>query len=52
MKVKADFSGGLDICFDGKKDLEIEVDGNQIVMKELIKLISNHCNPKKIDLFV
>ena len=47
IKVKADFSGGLDLVFDGKNEILLEVkEGNTTA--DLIKILAEiHANSKK-----
>lgn len=45
--VKADFSGGLDLVFDGKTEIKVEVPHNATA-SHLIRLLADHyANSKK-----
>lgn len=47
IKVKADFSGGLDLVFDGKTEITLQVKPGTTV-GEIIKILGNeHANAKK-----
>ena len=46
------YSGGLDICFDGKKDFEVEFQEESVTVKALIARLLLECNPKKVEFFV
>lgn len=52
MKILVDFGGGLDTCFDGQKELQINFESNEIKMSELIEHLATKCNPKKLEFFM
>jgi hypothetical protein len=52
MKVLVDVSGGLDICFAGKKEMVLEFEDNSIKLKEVISKMQLMCIPDKLDFFV
>lgn len=39
MKLKVDFNGGLDELFDKQKNIEVEVDKDQVTIEELILVL-------------
>ena len=45
-------SGGLDICFDGRKQLELDFEENEMTARQLIQHLRVACNQKKMDFFV
>ncbi|CAD8086406.1 unnamed protein product [Paramecium primaurelia] len=51
MKIIVDFGGGLDVCFENKKELTLEFEEQQIKMTDVITRLKTLCNPKKLDFF-
>lgn len=47
VKVKADFSGGLDLVFDGKTDIKLELKEGSTTADLIRDLANNHANSKK-----
>jgi len=52
MKIIVELGGGLDICFENHKEIEIELECETIKMGLLIEHLVTKCNPKKIEFFV
>ena len=51
MKIIIDLGGGLDVCFNGQKGFNIEIDEGAR-MSDLVLHLKTVCNPKKIEFFV
>ena len=48
MKVKIEFSGGIELMFDNKKNLEVELQGEKPTLQDLIEeLRTNHLKDKE-----
>lgn len=52
MKVKVDFSGGLDLLFGGKAELEVELPDDKSTIRHLVDLLASKYVTKKKELFV
>lgn len=48
--VTADFSGGLDLVFNGKTEIKLTLNSNSTVSDVIAELEKNHANDKK-DMF-
>ncbi len=52
MKIKVEFSGGLELLFDNQKHLAIEVDNARFTVNELIEHMRVNCLKEKEEMFV
>ena len=50
IKVSVDFGGGLDLVFDGKKDIALELPADSTVQTVISELANKHANHKR-DMF-
>ncbi len=52
MKIKVEFSGGLELLFAGQKKLDIEVEDSTFTMTMLIEYMRKNCLKEKEEMFV
>ena len=47
IKVNVDFGGGLDLVFDGKKEILLELPSNSTIQTVIVELSNKHANHKR-----
>jgi len=47
IKLNVDFGGGLDLVFDGKKEITLELPANATVQTVISELANKHANQKR-----
>ena len=52
MKIKIEFSGGLELLFDNQKKLDIVVEDSEFTVYNLIEYMRKNCLKEKEEMFV
>ncbi len=52
MKIKVEFSGGLELLFDNQKKLDIVVEDSEFTVYNLIEYMRKNCLKEKEEMFV